>query len=59
MSMFNERGMSYFRACVSPDLKALNLTVDVDDYKFCEGLSADQLALPIPQVNVSSDVSDP
>ncbi len=57
-AMFAAPGMSYFRQCLSSDQKSLALTFAVEDYDFCEGMTAPgTLTVPVPAVEI--DLGDP
>ena len=56
--MFKENGLSYFEQCLSSDKTKLVLTVAVETYDFCEGMTADKLVEPVPVVSFDGDSGD-
>ena len=58
LDMFKENGLSYFEQCLSSDKTKLVLTVAVETYDFCEGMTADKLVEPVPVVSFDGDSGD-
>ncbi len=55
MGMFEERGFSYFRRCLSEDKSRLKLDREVEVYSFCSAMTPDKLAVEVPPVNVAAE----
>ena len=58
VKMFDERGMGYFKQCMSTDGKFLELTRDVDPYDFCEGMTPEKLEVVVPVPDVASEATE-
>jgi hypothetical protein len=50
--------LSYFSQCVSSDRSELVLRVDVDDYPFCAGITAETLVAPVPEPAVAAEAGE-